>query len=239
MKDNLALRPTTFRRLEKELIVRGGLRHRRHVNTTEQLAIFLYQIVTNNSIRTTGERFQRSNETISRYAHVTTRYVWILVRCCAFFGRAFRSVLDAVLSQDFRAAYMKLPEWNDVPTRIRNDPKLFPYFKDCRGAIDGSHLAVNPPTLTRGRWRDREGNLTQNMLAICDFAKIFVYVLVGWEGGVADSSLYEHAQRHGGLHIPEGKYWIADAGFASCNTLLVPYRNVRYHLREWQIGNQR
>lgn len=77
------------------------------------------------------------------------------------------------------------------------------------------------------------------MLAICDFSMFFVYVLVGWEGSVADSSLYEHAQRHGGLRIPEGKYWIADAGFASCDTLLVPYRNVRYHLREWQIGNRR
>lgn len=67
----------------------------------------------------------------------------------------------------------------------------------------------------------------------------FVYILVGWEGSVADSSLYEHSERYGGLSIPDGKYWIADAGFASCNTLLVPYCNVRYHLLEWQIGNKR
>lgn len=33
--------------------------------------------------------------------------------------------------------------------------------------------------------------------------------------------------------IPEGKFYLADAGFASCDTLLVPYRGVRYHLAEW------
>lgn len=66
MKDNLAVRPTVFRRLEEELVVLGGLQSRRYVDVSEQLAIFLYQAVTNNSIRKTAERFQRSNETISR-----------------------------------------------------------------------------------------------------------------------------------------------------------------------------
>ena len=130
-----------------------------------------------------------------------------LVRCCcAFSGKAFHSILDAVLSQEFHVAYIKLPDSTDVPTCIQNNPKLFPYFKDCLGAIDGSHLAVNPPTLAQGWWRDREENLTQNMLTICDFAMFFVYVLVGWEGSIANSSLYEHAQRHSGLHLPNRKY---------------------------------
>lgn len=37
--------------------------------------------------------------------------------------------------------------------------------------------------------------------------------------------------------IPNGKYYLADAGFALCDTLLVPYRNVRYHLQEWGGAN--
>lgn len=39
----------------------------RHVLLEEQLAIFLYMVVTGNTIRHTGERFQRSNETIAKY----------------------------------------------------------------------------------------------------------------------------------------------------------------------------
>ncbi|KAJ7195183.1 hypothetical protein GGX14DRAFT_377252 [Mycena pura] len=38
----------------------------RHVSLKEKLAIFLYTCVTGLSIRHVGERFQRSNETVSR-----------------------------------------------------------------------------------------------------------------------------------------------------------------------------
>ncbi|VDC03190.1 unnamed protein product [Peniophora sp. CBMAI 1063] len=217
MKDNIGARPHVFRVLERELINRGGLRPRRWVDTTEMLAIFLYQAVTNNSVRQTAERFQRSNETVSN---------------------CFHDVLNAINSPGFRSAYMRLPD-DKTPARIALDPKLSPFLKDCRGAIDGSHMPVNPPSITRGRWRDREGNLTQNVLAICDFDMFFVWVMTGAEGSAADSALYAHAVNRGGLGLPEGKYWLGDAGFASCDTLLVPYRNVRYHLREWQIGNRR
>ena len=152
----------------------------------------------------------------------------------------FCEVLAALTSDAFQQEYMKLPREGDgIPDRIQKDPKLFPFFQDCVGAIDGSHMFVRPPSATRGPWRDRKGNLSQNMLAVCDFDMNFTYVLVGWEGSVADSTLYLHATRNGGLVVPDGKYWIADAGFASCSTLLVPYRNVRYHLREWAAGNSR
>ncbi|KAI0037389.1 hypothetical protein FA95DRAFT_1507029, partial [Auriscalpium vulgare] len=36
------------------------------------------------------------------------------------------------------------------------------------------------------------------------------------------------------LRVPVGRYYVADAGFPNCDALLVPYRGVRYHLREWQ-----
>jgi hypothetical protein len=54
----------------------------------------------------------------------------------------------------------------------------------------------------------------------------------GWEGSAADARVY-HDARTTDFTIPEGKYYLADAGFASCDELLVPYRNVRYHLAEW------
>ncbi|KAJ7050996.1 hypothetical protein C8F01DRAFT_939060, partial [Mycena amicta] len=44
----------------------------RHVSLEEKLAIFLYTCVTGLSVRHVGERFQRSNETISRYFHEMT-----------------------------------------------------------------------------------------------------------------------------------------------------------------------
>lgn len=51
------------------LLRQAGCRDSKHVQLEEQLAIFLYASVTGLSIRHLGERFQRSNDTISKYVH--------------------------------------------------------------------------------------------------------------------------------------------------------------------------
>jgi hypothetical protein len=66
----------------------------------------------------------------------------------------------------------------------------------------------------------------------------FLYMLSGWEGSMADASLFLDA-RLNDLTIPTGKYYLADAGFGSCDTALVPYRGRRYHLAEWGRANVR
>jgi hypothetical protein len=59
-----------------------------------------------------------------------------------------------------------------------------------------------------------------------------LYMLSGWEGSTADATLF-HDARISDLTVPPGKYYLADAGFGSCDTALVPYRCERYHLAEW------
>ena len=44
-----------------------GLKDGREVGVNEQVAIFLYMCVTGLSVRHVGERFQRANETVSKY----------------------------------------------------------------------------------------------------------------------------------------------------------------------------
>ncbi|KAJ3982394.1 hypothetical protein F5890DRAFT_1392557, partial [Lentinula detonsa] len=50
--------------------------------------------------------------------------------------------------------------------------------------------------------------------------------------------IYDDARRST-LRIPNGKYLLADAGFPSCDALLVPYCGVQYHLKEWEQANLR
>ena len=38
--------------------------------------------------------------------------------------------------------------------------------------------------------------------------------------------------------IPPGTYYLANLSFGACNALVVPFRNVRYHLREWALSAQ-
>lgn len=80
--------------------------------------------------------------------------------------------------------------------------------------------------------------MSQNCLAVCSFGFRFLYFISGFEGSIADATMYMHS-RLMDFAIPVGKYYLADAGFALCDTLLVPYRGVWYHLAEWGRANTR
>ena len=148
-------------------------------------------------------------------------------------------MLDAVTNPAFLRTVIHLPD-GDTPLSplIRNNPKFYPFFKYAKGAIDGTHVSAHVPAHIRARYRDREGNITHNFIAACTFEMLFCYLFVGWEGSAADSYLFEKA-RETTFAVPKGCYYLADAGFPSCDVLLVPYHGVRYHLREWGAANQR
>ena len=71
-----------------------------------------------------------------------------------------------------------------------------------------------------------------NCLFACNFALKFIYALTGWEGSATDALLWQDAQQKG-LVIPEGKYFLGDAGFSATPEILTPYSSVQYHLAEW------
>ena len=117
-----------------------------------------------------------------------------------------------------------------------NNNDFYPYFRDCVGAIDGTHIPVFVPEDRRAPYRNRKGVVSQNVLAACSFEFKFVYILSGWEGSASDSLVYQDA-RTTDFQVPDRKYYLADAGYPNSDSLLAPYRGVRYHLKEW--GNSR
>ena len=135
-------------------------------------------------------------------------------------------MLDAFSSMTIYTKYVKLPRSDDpVPTRICDNPTVYPYFKDAVGVIDGMHIACTPSVAEQDATCNRKGFHSQNCLVGCNFSLEFVYVLSGWEGSVADASVY-HDAHVTGFTIPGGKYYLADAGYAICPQLLVPYRGM-------------
>lgn len=85
-------------------------------------------------------------------------------------------------------------ETDPVPPFIAQNPKLFPFFEDACGAMNGSQLDVNPSEEDRESCRNWKGGVTQNILACCSFDLLFQYVLSGWEGSAADALLYQSAR---------------------------------------------
>src|SRR5258705_340537 len=60
--------------------------------------------------------------------------------------------------------------------------------------------------------QNQTGGVSQNCLAACSFNLWFQYVLSGWEGSIVDMAMYCNAHTND-LPIPEGKIYLADAGF--------------------------
>ena len=55
--------------------------------------------------------------------------------------RCFNEALIALVH--LHSAYVRLPTLSDpVSTRISDSSKYSPYFKDCVGALDGTHIDV-------------------------------------------------------------------------------------------------
>ncbi|XP_039140531.1 uncharacterized protein LOC120277754 [Dioscorea cayenensis subsp. rotundata] len=112
--------------------------------------------------------------------------------------------------------------------------KLYLYFKDCIGALDGTHIHASVPTYEVAAFRGRKPYPTQNVLTVVDFDLRFTYILAGWEGSAHDSLVLRDAlERPNGLKVPEGKYYVVDAGYATRPGFIPPYRGVRYHLKEF------
>src|ERR1700722_10685278 len=87
----------------------------------------------------------------------------------------FHEVLDAILQ--LYTSVVTLPTIDTPPSsRITDNPKYTPYFDDCIGALDGTHIAAYVSTTQQARYRNRKGTLSQNVLAVCDFNMQFVYV---------------------------------------------------------------
>jgi hypothetical protein len=163
---------------------------------------------------------------------------------------------DYVTSPSFQSRYVKLPTTGTpLPPRLLESPKFFPWFEHALGAIDGSHIHASPSAEERASSCNRKGNLSQNLLAACTFHMIFCYINSGWEGSASDSQIFDSSRSNrsvvvcpllerSSLHIcslkvPDGYYYLADAGFAHSRALLVPYRGARYHLCEWAQGNSK
>ncbi|XP_017609170.1 protein ALP1-like [Gossypium arboreum] len=76
-------------------------------------------------------------------------------------------------------------------------------FKDCLGALDGTHIKIRVPTVDKPRYRTQKGDMTTSMLGVYTPDMHFVYVLPGWEGSVSDGRVLRDAiSRRHRLKVP-------------------------------------
>ncbi|KAI3894411.1 hypothetical protein MKX03_016917 [Papaver bracteatum] len=166
-----------------------------------------------------ADRFKHSNETISRH---------------------FKTVLKAICR--YAKEVIRPPNFDVIhPYIMSRRDKYYPWFKDCVGAIDGTHISASVPSgAAQIPYRGRKTLPTQNVMCVCDFDMCFTYVLAGWEGTANDARIFMEAvsdPQSMFLHPPTGKYYVVDSGYSNMLGYLAPYRGQRYHLNDYP-GNR-
>ncbi|XP_057480339.1 uncharacterized protein LOC130767481 isoform X1 [Actinidia eriantha] len=211
--ENFRMDKHVFYKLCDILQARGLLRHTNRIKIEEQLAIFMFIIGHNLRTRAVQELFRYSGETISRH---------------------FNNVLNAIMAISLDFFQGAGP---DIPPEVREDPRFYPYFKDCVGAVDGIHIPVMVGVDEQGPFRNKNGFLSQIVLAACSFDLKFHYVLAGWEGSAADLRVLNSAlTRRNKLQVPEGKYYLVDTKYANIPCFIAPYHGFPYGLNEFGGG---
>src|SRR5882724_13704124 len=146
-------------------------------------------------------------------------------------NRAFNHILNAVHLHSTMSMSISPMKRASSTATFQTTPSSSPILKEHWGhwmatSMHDPHLRIIHITTCKGL-------LTQNVLAATTFNMHFCYILSWWEGSASDDGVYHDAQVHD-LSIPEGKYYLADAGYPLCDALLVPFQGVHYHLREWR-----
>lgn len=200
--------------LLKEQLIDGGLTDSMYICSGQKLMILLH-VLRGHTNRETAERWQHSGATISDIVHEVSH------------------CLDNIKHRIYKPALAGDP----TPTQIANNGKFTPYFNDCIGALDGTHIPAVIPVYLQHPFRNRKKVITQNVLGVANFDLTFAYALFGWEGSAHDARVYDDSKLKG-LPLIIGKYYLADGGYALSKYTLTPYRGVRYHLVEFGNNGQ-
>ena len=208
------MEPYIFRWLASYLRAEGLIEDTT-LKVEEKLSFFLYMLSHNASFQDMQVMFQHSNSTFHEYI------------------KEFFNIIPILATRFLRPRYIDEPH-----PKIATNDRFFPYFQNCIGAIDGSHVPVSRTPQLQAPWRNRKGSLSQNVMFACDFDLNITFISCGWEGSATDARVLSSAMLKG-FKVPPGKFYLVDGGYANTPSFLAPYRGVRYHLKEWGHGHRR
>ncbi|PLW16380.1 hypothetical protein PCASD_24228 [Puccinia coronata f. sp. avenae] len=140
---NMGMTVPTFMKLQALLEEHSFLYNSQHVSSTKKLGTLLYMLITGLSNCKLQQQFQQSASTIS--------------------GIINQLVKDIASHKKLIQTFIHLPDENTkTPEEIKENPKFSPYFDDCIGAVDGSHIPVFVPN--QKRYINQKGYPSQKIL---------------------------------------------------------------------------
>ncbi|KAL4288076.1 hypothetical protein AHAS_Ahas19G0250000 [Arachis hypogaea] len=156
-------------------------------------------------------------------------------------NRHFHEVLVACLILSIKYIKPSDPKFQNVHSKIKNDQRYWPFFKNAIGAIDGTHIPCVVSPSDQPKFIGRKGYPTQNIMAVCDWDMCFIFALPGWEGTAHDTRVFDNAITTPTMnfpHPPRGKYYLVDAGYPTPKGYIGPYKCERYHLADFRRSSR-
>ncbi|XP_019263952.1 PREDICTED: uncharacterized protein LOC109241649 [Nicotiana attenuata] len=204
--ENFRLRKSVFVDLSNDLTEKYGLKPTRGMSIHEMLGMFLMTCAHGAGNRLIQEIFQHSGETIHRHFH---------------------SVLKAIceLARDIIRPHQNYNDGTGAHKPCNG--RYLPFFRDCIGALDGTHVKARLPQGQEIPYIGRKGYPTQNILVVVDFNMCFTFAWAGWEGAAHDSRIFGEALRRPELNFPHpigNKYYLVDAGYPHMKGYMAPYK---------------
>ncbi|XP_066359857.1 uncharacterized protein [Miscanthus floridulus] len=214
-KEEFRMEAEIFRAIANFLRAENLLRDTRGMKIEEQLGLFMFMLSHNASTERLKKEFQHSGETVHRKIYDVFNII-------------------PTLTQKF----IRLLNPSHTHMKITCDPRFMPFFQNCIGAIDGTHVPITIGQDKASPYRNRKGTLSQNVMFACDFDLKFTFISSGWEGSASDAGVLRSALGKG-FTVPAGKFYLVDGGYANTPSFLAPYRGVKYHLSEFRRRGQR
>jgi len=159
-------------------------------------------------------------------------------------GRSYASVhhsfwiaVHAFLKSVYREEVQFIPNLGAHP-KIVNESK-YHCFGQVRGAGDGIYIATIPYAIDKPRMMNRKGYASQNVFALADFDLYYLFVQPGGDGCANDAQILNHILDHRLFSLGENDRILLDAIYALRPNMLTPFRGIRYHLQEWESGQNR
>ncbi|KAK6929013.1 LOW QUALITY PROTEIN: Harbinger transposase-derived nuclease domain [Dillenia turbinata] len=194
-----------------------GLNPTRGMRIYEEVEILLITCAHGVGNRLIQEMFNHSGETVHRHFHRVL------------------SVINKLVEDIIKPH----PHYNDgVGYHMPQNKKYLPFFKNCIGTIDDTHIQAHLPRVEKP-YIGHKGYPIQNVLAIVDFNICFTFVWAEWEGAAHDNRIFGEALCNQNLNFPYPlghKYYLVDADYRNKIGYLTPYKgeNIRYHLEDFR-----
>ncbi|KAL0534207.1 hypothetical protein IC582_028495 [Cucumis melo] len=217
--DCFRMKRITFIRFCEDLKSKTNLKSSRYLTVQEKVVVFLLIISHNESNCIAAERFQHSGHTFSLAFNLVLRKVCKL-------GREI----------------IRPPNMDNISMEIVSNSKYYPFFKDCIGASDGTHVVASILQNEQISFPGNKTNTTWNIMCVCSFDMLFTYVMSGWEGSANDSRILLECIKNPENKFPMSKrdqYYLVDLGYSNMPGFLAPFRGQRYHLRDFRERRHR